>query len=112
MKTARTLSAPTESMLLSQNITTLWGETLEAVGTLLRAVLMGALLLAVLRVTFETIGSQSSSVAATVMTLSQWLVVPFQHMPGVTGSLAAVVTLLLINGIVASFPSQKFKEAS
>ncbi len=112
MKSARMVSIQNEGLLLSQPVATAIYESAAALKNIVRVVLMGALLLAVLRVMFEVSGSHSSSIAETVTTLSQWLLVPFSQFSALGASIAAVVALALINGIFTSLESHLVKEAA
>ncbi len=112
MKSARLAPISNDGLLLSQPAVAVIYESASALKNIVRVVLMGALLLALLRVAFEVSGSHSSSIAATVTTLSQWLLTPFAQFSALGASLAAVIALALINGIFTSLESHLVKEAA
>lgn len=106
MKTARFGTVSVGNTILSQQAFVLVQEAGEALNGIVRLIILGSLLLAVLRVVFQLVGSETSSIAQTVTTLSGWLVTPFSNLSTLGASIAATVSLVLINGIFASLNNQ------
>lgn len=113
MKTARMTTVPTVPVLLSHQAAHLVSGGAEAMKGILRVALLGALLLAILRIVFEVAGSQSSSIAQTVIALSQWMIAPFSQFSALGAAIAATVSLVVINGIIASLDTKvEYQEVS